>query len=189
MKMEDSFTALWGLVAGFVGWSSFFRLEKRISSTGLIEGINTSALVGAPSTRPQLSCNARNSGSDTPSGVLFAATSSGAIRKLSEALAAELAEAAGTERASASDAAPPANTSLPISDWPVAKALRNIKLKTFFGDRHPLWLLPRCRLRDPFQGGYSANPSCSLRLEGSFEPMQPTHGNHGLNRHLNAASR
>ena len=93
-------------------------------STGLIDGTATSTLVVVPLIRPQLSFNARNSGSDTPSALWFAFKSSGEMRKVSDEAAAELANdgVAAVKAATITKA----DTALRISDWRCAKALDTI---------------------------------------------------------------
>ena len=93
-------------------------------STGLIDGTATSTLVVVPLIRPQLSFNARNSGSATPSALWFARKSSGEIRKVSDEAAAELANdgVAAVKAATITKA----DTALRISDWQCAKALDTI---------------------------------------------------------------
>ena len=93
-------------------------------STGLIDGTATSTLTGVPLMRPQLSFNARNSGSDTPSALWFARKSSGEIRNVSDDAAAVLAND-GVAAVKAA-AITKAGTALRISDWQCAKALDTI---------------------------------------------------------------
>lgn len=90
-------------------------------STGLIDGTATATLVAVPLMLPQLSFNARNSGSDTPSALWFARKSSGEIRNVSDEAAAELANdgVAAVKAATITKA----DTALRISDWQFAKAL------------------------------------------------------------------
>ena len=90
-------------------------------STGLMEGTATSTLIAVPLMRPQLSFNARNSGSENPRALWFALRSSEEIRKVSDDAAAEFASAGvATETATKM---PRADAALRISDWHEAKAL------------------------------------------------------------------
>ncbi len=97
-------------------------------STGLIDGTATATLVAVPLMLPQLSFNARNSASATPSALWFALKSSAEIRKVSDEAAAELANdgVAAVKAATITKA----DTALRISDWRCAKALDAILCTT-----------------------------------------------------------
>jgi hypothetical protein len=101
-------------------------------STGLIDGTATSTLVAVPLMRPQLSFNARNSGSETPRALWLAFKSSGEMRKVSDEAAAELANdgVAAVKAATITKA----DTALRISDWQCAKALDTILCTTLCCD-------------------------------------------------------
>jgi hypothetical protein len=78
--------------------------------------------------RPQLSFNARNSGSETPKAVWFAFKSSGEMRKVSDEAAAEFATA-GVAAATATKM-PIAAAAFRISDWHEAKTLDTMSVVT-----------------------------------------------------------
>ena len=149
-------------------------------STGLIDGTATATLVAVPLMLPQLSFNARNSGSDTPSALWFARKSSGEIRNVSDEAAAELANdgVAAVKAATITKA----DTALRISDWQFAKALDTMLRITFSCD-------PRFYAVQKFDQDRGSAPHYENGGVRWLKRMQHACHNRGTNRRSNALSR